>query len=210
MKWLALLPELVSRIPIERLFVRPPDNKKRLEELQEILEGPGYKNPQANRTPPEEKLESLGNLAEEVRASEDIATGCIPCAIGHFGTCAGLLSEAMRFAHREGLKSNEVIDRINKSLDELNTMERVDLDSEKIYDLPQDLKEIAVRALNASRSTRHALESITTVNELEKTTADVKTIRKDIGREWYNYRLANIPIEDTNDEAMEIADAESS
>lgn len=37
MKWLALLPELLNRIPVERLLTRPPDNRKRLEELQGIL-----------------------------------------------------------------------------------------------------------------------------------------------------------------------------
>lgn len=37
MKWFSLLTQAVSKLPIERLLVRPRDNKKRLQELQEIL-----------------------------------------------------------------------------------------------------------------------------------------------------------------------------
>ena len=37
LKWLTALIQLAERLPIERLFVKPPSNKKRLEELQGIL-----------------------------------------------------------------------------------------------------------------------------------------------------------------------------
>jgi len=37
MNWFALVSEVVNRIPVERLLTRHPDNKKRLEELQDIL-----------------------------------------------------------------------------------------------------------------------------------------------------------------------------
>lgn len=206
MKWLGLLPELISRIPLEKLIPRP-DNKKRLEELQEILSSAEPKKTH-EETPPEpvgERHESLREIAEEVRGTGDVATGCVPCSLSHFGTCSGLLNEAIRFARKDGLESNEVLDRINKSLDELNTLERVDLDSEKIYALPPGEKEIAIKALNASRATRHALESLTTVDELEKVTADVQTIRKDIGRDWYRYRLSKIPKEKLSEAELEAA-----
>ena len=36
-KWFRPLLEIIEKIPIERLFVKPPDNKKRLQELQGIL-----------------------------------------------------------------------------------------------------------------------------------------------------------------------------
>jgi len=39
MDWLALLAQTAAKLPLERIFVRHPDNKKRLEELQEILGG---------------------------------------------------------------------------------------------------------------------------------------------------------------------------
>ena len=41
-----------------------------------------------------------------------IETGCVPCAIGHLGTCSGLLNEAIRFAGKDGMDSEEVIDRV--------------------------------------------------------------------------------------------------
>jgi len=37
MKWMAIVSEVINRIPVEKLLSRAPDNKKRLEELQEIL-----------------------------------------------------------------------------------------------------------------------------------------------------------------------------
>lgn len=37
MKWLSLLTQAVAKLPIERLLVRPPDNKKRLHALEDIL-----------------------------------------------------------------------------------------------------------------------------------------------------------------------------
>jgi len=203
MKWLSLLPDVLNRIPIERLLTRPPDNKKRLEELRDIFQTAQPEKP--HEEPPElinEPHESLQEIAEEARGG-DVATGCVPCSISHFGTCAGLLSEAMRFARKDGLESNEVLDRINKSLDELNALERVDLDSEKIYYLPPEEKDIAIKSLNASRATRHALESLTTVDDLEKVTADVQTVRKDIGRDWYRYRLSKIPKEKLTEADME-------
>jgi len=203
MKWLSLLPDVLNRIPIERLLTRPPDNKKRLEELRDIFQTAQPEKP--HEEPPElinEPHESLQEIAEEARGG-DVATGCVPCSISHFGTCAGLLSEAMRFARKDGLDSNEVLDRINKSLDELNALERVDLDSEKIYYLPPEEKDIAIKSLNASRATRHALESLTTVDDLEKVTADVQTVRKDIGRDWYRYRLSKIPKEKLTEADME-------
>lgn len=208
MKWLSLLPELLNRIPLERLLTRPPDNKKKLEELRDIFQTAQPEKPLDQETEPDtEPHQSLREIAQEVRGS-DVVTGCVPCSLSHFGTCSGLLSEAMRFAHKDGLQSNEVLDRINKSLDELNALERVDLDSEKIYALPSGEKEIATKALNASRATRHALESLTTVEELEKVTADVQTVRKDIGRDWYHYRLSKIPKEKLTEADMEAVSAQ--
>jgi len=193
MKWLSLFSEVIDRLPVERLLSRPRDNKKNLEELQEILgTAKPEKKEHAELISDEPLYESLSEMAQETRGT-DVATGCVPCSISHFGTCAGLLNEAMRFARKDGLDSNEVLDRINMSLDELNALERVDLDSEKVHSLPPGEKDIAIKALNASRATRHSLESLTSVGDLESITADVQTIRRDIGRDWYRYRLSRLP-----------------
>lgn len=134
-------------------------------------------------------------IAEEGKASS-VEAGCVPCAIGHFGTCSGLLNEAMRFANKDGLGSSEVIDRVNMCLDELNAMERVDLRPEMITNLPDWEKKLANGALTASRATRHGLEGLTTGNDLEKVAASTQTARTEIGRKWFQERLARMPKEE--------------
>ena len=125
-----------------------------------------------------------------------IASGCIPCALGHFGTCTGLLNESMRFARDKGLDSDEAVDRIGHCLQELNALEREDLTSENIVTLPPWQKELAVEALNASRQTRHILEGATTVDDLEQAVADTQTFNTSINRRWFKERLKRMPKEE--------------
>lgn len=143
----------------------------------------------------EQPLEMTETIAEEGKASS-IEAGCVPCAIGHFGTCSGLLNEAMRFAKKDGVASSEVIDRVNMCLDELNTMERIDLRPELVLNLPEWEKELADRALVGSRATRHGLESLTTVGGLEKVAAVTQNTRNEVGRKWFKERLARMPKEE--------------
>lgn len=134
-------------------------------------------------------------LQKPLKASE-VATGCVPCSIGHLGTCSGLLNEAVRFANKDGMDSNEVIDRVNMCLDELNTMERVDLRPELITQLPDWEKELAHKALQASRGTRHQLESLKTTGDLEIVAAATQTIRSEVGRAWFKEKLRGMSPED--------------
>ena len=126
----------------------------------------------------------------------EIATGCVPCAIGHFGTCSGLLNEAMRFAHNDGIQSNEVVDRVGICLDELNAMERVDLRPEMIVQLADWEKELAQQALAASRATRHTLEAYTSVDALEKAAADTQSFRAQIFRTWIKQKMEHLSPEE--------------
>jgi len=146
--------------------------------------------------------------AKTEEKTKTIATACIPCAIGHYGTCSGLLNEAMRFAKKEGIASGEVIDRMNMCLDDLNTMERVDLRPEKIADLPEWEKKLANKALNDSRSLRHGLESLGNVDDLEKLAARTQTTRNDIGREWFQQKLGSKGITKDKLEEMKMAAAQ--
>jgi len=132
---------------------------------------------------------------EESKATS-VEAGCVPCAIGHLGTCSGLLNEMMRFAKKDGVGSSEVIDRVNMCLDELNAMERVDLRPELIAQLPTWEKELANKALTVSRSTRHGLEEISTVGQLEKVAATTQTARQEIGRTWFKERLGKMSKEE--------------
>lgn len=122
---------------------------------------------------------------------EEIATACVPCALGHFSTSAGLLNEAVRFKH-EGITSNEVLDRIAKTLEEQNTLERVDLTPEKIRSAPDWERDIAEEALQQSRSLRHRLELIESIEELEQAAADTESFYKKFNREWYKRRFAHL------------------
>jgi len=51
MKWLSFLTEQVAKLPLERILVRPRDNKKALKDLQEIL---GESHAEPAEAPPEE------------------------------------------------------------------------------------------------------------------------------------------------------------
>jgi len=75
MKWLALATQVIDKIPFERLLVRRPDNKERLQELAAILgkphAEPAEKPPEEPKLPQEEVIEephpaNLGNLRPKV------------------------------------------------------------------------------------------------------------------------------------------------
>jgi len=75
MKWLALATQVIDKIPFERLLVRRPDNKERLQEIAEILgkphAKPAEKPPEEPMLPQEEVIEethpaNLGNLRPKV------------------------------------------------------------------------------------------------------------------------------------------------
>lgn len=121
-----------------------------------------------------------------------VATGCLPCSIGHLGTCSGLLNEAMRFARKDGIQSEEVIERVNMCMDELNSLERVDLRPEMIVNLPAWEKNLAGKALNLSRTLRHDLEQLSDVSMLEKVSAETQATRQEIGKRWFQGRLSRM------------------
>ena len=129
------------------------------------------------------------NTQPVVSKATAITTGCIPCALGHFSTCSGLLPEAMRFARSDGIQSDEVINRANRCLEELNAMEREDLRPEMIIGLSDWEKEIVNQALTESRKIRHDLESFSNIAQLELVAAHTQTVRQDIGRAWFKAKL---------------------
>lgn len=202
--WFNVAGSILGRLPIERWLVKPRDPGESLEKLNAILTTSDSESRKQARPP--------ANPPSNSSEARDIATGCLPCALGHFGTCSGLLNEAMRFARKDGLNSNEVIDRVNMCLDELNAMERVDLRPELIANLPQEEKGIANRALSESRGLRHQLEGMSSVEELEQSAAQTQTTRKEIGRAWFNYRQSGVGSQPKGlslDEAMKIAAEEA-
>ena len=125
---------------------------------------------------------------------EEIATACVPCALGHFSRSAGALNEAMRFKG-EGMTSNEVLDRIASVLEEQNALERFDLTPEKLQRTPKWEREIAEEALQHSRQLRHRLEGIETIEELEQAAAETAGFYEKMNRDWYRGRFRNLGAE---------------
>lgn len=135
--------------------------------------------------PPPKVAEAQPGLPTVKQTLETVATGCVPCSIGHLSICSGLLNEGMRFARDGGVASDEVISRVNMCLDELNALERVDLRPELIHGLPDWEKELAEKALSLSRSVRHDLERLPSTSELEGIAAKMQAARQEIGASWY-------------------------
>jgi len=122
---------------------------------------------------------------------EDIATACVPCALGHYSGAARLLNEAFRFRD-DGITSNQVLDDIAGAIGELNAMERVDLTPERLQKTPQWERTIADEALRESRKLRHRLEGISSMEEIEKAAADTESYYKKLNRQWYRGRFGHL------------------
>ena len=180
---------------------------KTLETLESMPEGQHPARPP--REAPESQTEASSarvatittQPAETAPRKEDVAIACVACAVGHFSTSAGLLNEAVRFK-KDGITSNEIIDRVAKVLEEQNTLERVDLTPEKIRSSPEWERDIAEAALQQSRSLRHRLETIESIDDLEQAAAATETYYRKLNRAWWKRRFANLG----SDKAELIAD----
>lgn len=146
-----------------------------------------------NKAPPEQKTTptTITQEPEAAPQQEDIATACVPCATGHFAGAAKLLNEAFRFRD-DGITSNQVLDDIAGAIGELNAMERVDLTPEKLQNTSSWERPIAEEALRESRKLRHRLESISSMEEIEKAAADTESYYKKLYRQWFKQRFAHL------------------
>jgi hypothetical protein len=152
---------------------------------------PGAKRGQPAKEPP--RPAAAPTVSPDTRSkATSVKAGCLPCSLGHMGACSGMLQEAVRFAQSDGVDSDTPIDRINTCLDELNTLERKDLTPELIESLPPWERELALKALAASRSLRHSLEGIETLDDLIAASAKTTTVRKEIGREWFRKKFVQM------------------
>jgi len=197
MGWLAFITNIINRVPVERVLFPPRDNTKALEEFAATLSS---SESQKEATSGPKRLLSHPQEPESA-LKQDVATACVPCALGHFSASAGLLNEVARFK-AEGITSNEILDRIAKVQEEQNTLERFDLTPENIQSLPPWEKELAEEALSQSRSLRHRLETFSTIGDLEQAAADTSSFYKELNREWFKGRFAHLGPE----KAQRIAD----
>lgn len=190
MDWFRFITNIINKIPVERILFPPRDNVKSLEEFAATMTAPVAQK----EAPLEQKTAPTTTITQEPETApkqETVATACVPCAVGHFSTSAGLLKEAARFKG-EGITSNEILNRIAMALEEQNTLERVDLRPELIQSLPPWEKELAEEALLQSRQLRHNLENLRSIEQLGKTTADSETTYKKLFREWFKQRFAHL------------------
>ncbi|MBA7665145.1 hypothetical protein ES703_73212 [subsurface metagenome] len=195
MDWLGAISNLVSRVPIERILFPPRDGTKELEK---------FINTRPRAEPQKEGAsegEPTPTLQEPAKATKTVATACVPCALGHFSTSAGLLNEIARFKG-EGITSDEILDRVAKVQEEQNALERVDLTPENIQALPPWEKELAEGALSQSRKLRHSIESFTSIAQLNQAAADTSSYYKELNRKWFKGRFAHLGPE----KAQRIAD----
>jgi len=186
---------LASQFPLEKLVHRNAD--KDLDDFQQkVRERNAERLTQPNLTQNAPKP-TMGDSIQgaenpqENGSKDAIATACVPCALGHFSQSAGALNEAMRFK-KDGIGSNEVLDRIASVLEEQNALERFDLTPEKLQKTPGWEKQIAEEALQQSRQLRHRLEGIQSIEELEQAAADTARFYKKINRAWYKGRFRNL------------------
>lgn len=189
MDWLAFIVNIVNRVPIERVLIPRPDHTKALGEFAATVTAPVAQNkaPSEQKTPPT----STPQRPETIPKQEDIATACVPCAIGHYAGAARLLNEAIRFRD-DGITSNQVLDDIAGAIGELNAMERVDLTPERLQKTQEWERVIADEALRESRKLRHRLEGIGSMDEIEKAAANTESYYKKLNRQWYRGRFSNL------------------
>ena len=186
MGWLSIITNLAKRIPVEKILFPPRDKTKALEKFAATMTAPQT----AREAPPEQKMAPITQEPETV-PQQDIATACVPCAIGHYAGAARLLNEAMRFRD-DGIESNQVLDDIAGAIGELNAMERVDLTPERLQNSSSWERAIADEALRESRKLRHRLEGIGSMEEIEKVAADTESYYKKLNRQWYRGRFGHL------------------
>jgi len=102
---------------------------------------------------------------------------CIPCSKAHVSAISGALNESIRFAREGGIKHNEVVDRLGIATDELAAMERIDLAPYKIESLKGEERKFADWIVGRTRDLRHSLDTISTVEALEKAAVEAANFR---------------------------------
>ena len=108
---------------------------------------------------------------------------CRPCTSDHFATCAGVLEEALRFARADGLENDEVVERVALCAEQMNAWERWDAAPESFEDLAEEDKAFLRQWLPKGRSFRHRLNSIQSMEDLEKVAAEAHRLHLNARKE---------------------------
>jgi len=184
MNWWGLVIDGVSKIPWERIVVRP-----KVRPMPQFSIPDGLKV--AETAPPKENMGNVSQGPARPSKIEDVSVACVACGVGHFAGAAKLLNEAVRFRD-DGITSNQVLDDIAGAIGELNALERVDLTPEKLQNTSNWERPIADEALRESRKLRHRLESLGSMEEVEQTAADSEVFYKKLFRQWFKLRFSHL------------------
>jgi len=179
--WANFLSSLAARVPVERILLPPRDNTKELEKFYHGLVSTESQKEAASgekmaTIPPTEKPFDKPIVVKA-------GTGCRSCTADHLATCAGSLSEALRFARGDGIQSSEVQERIALCAEELNIWERRDATPKSFVELPEQDKDFLRRWLPKGRGLRHQLNDIQTIEDLEKTAAHAQRLHLEARKE---------------------------
>jgi len=112
-------------------------------------------------------------------------TACLPCSRDHLSVTSSSLSEGVRFARDEGVKSPEVIKRLRIAIDELNIMERIDLAPSETASLGGKEKELADWTLSQARRLRHEITAIKSSEDMEKAAANAAATAEEFMSRFY-------------------------
>jgi len=113
-------------------------------------------------------------------------TACLSCCRDHFSTTSSALSEALRFAHPDSIKSPEVTRRLRIALDELNILERIDLAPDAIGMLSEPERKLAIWALNSSRDLRHVIGEVRSVEGLEEAARNASKVTEEFMKKFWD------------------------
>lgn len=153
----------------------------------------------ATSTSPEIAGHLPGDLSGEYSGTSQIEAqgkACTVCLNDHFSAVSGALSEALRFARKDGIQHPEVVSRIMIAEDELNTGERIDGAPHKVAALPPTEKHIMNDMMNTSRAMRHHLSDIKNFEDLENCAAFIQNQRRKYRERMFKMRLAELPVSD--------------
>ena len=179
--WANFLSSLAARVPVERILLPPRDNTKELEKFYHGLVSTESQKEAAFG----EKMTTIPSTEKSFDKPivAKAGTGCRSCTADHLATCAGSLSEALRFARGDGIQSSEVQERIALCAEELNIWERRDATPKSFVELPEQDKDFLRRWLPKGRGLRHQLNDIQTIEDLEKTAAHAQRLHLEARKE---------------------------
>jgi hypothetical protein len=184
---------ILQRLPFERWLVKAPPKVDPWDRLEKIISH--SEAPLQEAKPVDVGIGVKPDVSKEISAPRPGLTrpqhapkrkygvGCQPCTADHLATCAGALSEAIRFARSDGMGSIEVQERLALCAEEMNIWERRDAAPKSFVSLPPEDKEFLRRWLPKGRSFRHRVNQVVSIEDLEGVAAEGQKLHLELRKE---------------------------